>query len=72
MGRDSLAVVDTRLRVRGVSGLRVADASVMPRIVSGNTLAATLAIAEKAADMMRADGGQRGQAGRAGAERSEL
>jgi len=72
MGQDSLAVVDTRLRVRGVSGLRVADASVMPRIVSGNTLAATLAIAEKAADMMRADGGQRGQAGRAGAERSEL
>ena len=72
MGRDSLAVVDTRLRVRGVSGLRVADASVMPHIVSGNTLAATLAIAEKAADMMRADRGQRGQAGRAGADRSEL
>ena len=72
MGRDSLAVVDTRLRVRGVSGLRVADASVMPRIVSGNTLAATLAIAEKAVDMMRADRGQRGQAGRAGTERSEL
>jgi choline dehydrogenase len=51
MGRDddAAAVVDTRLRVRGVRGLRIADASVMPTITSGNTNAPTLMIAERAA-----------------------
>ena len=55
MGRtnDSGAVVDTRLRVLGVSGLRVIDASVMPTITSGNTNAPTVMIAEKGAEMMR-------------------
>jgi choline dehydrogenase-like flavoprotein len=49
---DPLAVTDAALRVRGVAGLRVADASVMPRITSGNTAAPTMMIAEKAAEMI--------------------
>ena len=50
---DPMAVVDARLRVRGVAGLRVVDASVMPTITSGNTNSPTLMIAERAAEWIR-------------------
>ncbi len=53
MGVDPMAVVDPELRVHGIDGLRVADASIMPTVVSGNTNAATIMIGERAADMVR-------------------
>ena len=52
MGADAMAVVDPQLKVHGIGGLRIVDASVMPRIVSGNTASPVVMIAERAADMI--------------------
>ncbi len=58
MGRDAAAVVDPDLKVRGVDGLRVCDSSVMPRLISSNTNAASIMVGEKASDLIRGTGGK--------------
>ena len=57
MGRDKTSVVDGRLRVHGVQGLRVADASVMPRVTAGNTMAPCVVIGERAAALLQDEHG---------------
>jgi choline dehydrogenase-like flavoprotein len=68
MGPGSGDVVDERLRVHGIAGLRVVDASIMPRIVGGNTNAPTIMIAERAADLIRQDAAQSATPGRTAAQ----
>ena len=53
MGQDAMAVVNSQLQVHGVKNLRVVDASIMPHIITGNTNAGVIAIAEKAADLIK-------------------
>lgn len=55
MGRDALSVVDARLKVYGIDNLRIADASVMPRVTTGNTMAPTVVIGERASEILRQD-----------------
>ena len=55
MGHDAMAVVDDQLRVHGIKGLRIADASIMPTIISGNTSIPCIMIGEKCADMVLSD-----------------
>jgi choline dehydrogenase-like flavoprotein len=59
MGEDEAAVVDVRLNVRGLQGLRIVDASVMPKMVSGNIQAAVMMVAEKGADLILEDAAHR-------------
>jgi choline dehydrogenase len=62
MGRDAMSVVDGELRVHGVEALRVADASILPRVTRGNTMAPCVVIGERAAELLRARHGLQGRA----------
>jgi choline dehydrogenase len=55
MGQDVMSVVDGRLKVYGIEGLRIADGSIMPRVTTGNTMATCVIIGERAAQMLRGE-----------------
>jgi choline dehydrogenase len=55
MGHDAMSVVDAKLKVYGVDGLRIADASIMPRVTTGNTMAPCVLIGERAGEILKAD-----------------
>jgi choline dehydrogenase len=55
MGRDAMSVVDGQLKVYGIDGLRIADASIMPRVTTGNTMAPCVIIGERAAEILRTE-----------------
>jgi choline dehydrogenase len=55
MGRDSMSVVDAKLKVYGIDNLRIADGSIMPRVTTGNTMAPCVVIGERAAELVRND-----------------
>jgi choline dehydrogenase len=55
MGHDAMSVVDAKLKVYGVEGLRIADASIMPRVTTGNTMAPCVLIGERAGEILKAD-----------------
>jgi choline dehydrogenase len=55
MGRDSMSVVDANLKVYGIENLRIADGSIMPRVTTGNTMAACVVIGERAGEILKAD-----------------
>jgi choline dehydrogenase len=55
MGRDSMSVVDTNLKVYGIENLGIADGSIMPRVTTGNTMAPCVIIGERAAEILKAD-----------------
>jgi choline dehydrogenase len=55
MGRDSMSVVDGKLKVYGIDNLRIADGSIMPRVTTGNTMAPCVIIGERAAEILRAE-----------------
>ena len=57
MGRDSMSVVDSELKVYGVEGLRIADASILPRVTTGNTMAPCVIIGERAAELLLKEDG---------------
>ena len=57
MGRDSMSVVDSELKVYGVEGLRIADASILPRVTTGNTMATCVIIGERAAELLQKEHG---------------
>jgi choline dehydrogenase len=58
MGRDAMSVIDSELKVYGVEGLRIADASILPRVATGNTMAPCVIVGERAAELLQQEHGE--------------